>query len=122
MVPLPPDDPEPREPSVTRAPGRARLISTRSKTPTEGSIHQALPSGQSMKRSNSTMRAQRVPLPPQTDQPASSAIGKARTATRVPLQPIQTIGVQPGKDTVTKIHPPSTTGPKGYLQTRPVGL
>ncbi|KNZ47536.1 uncharacterized protein VP01_632g11 [Puccinia sorghi] len=110
MVPLPPDDPEPREPSVTRASGRARFISTRSKTPTEGSIHQALPSGQSMKRSNSTIRAQRVPLPPQSDQSTGSAIGKVRTATRVPLQPIQTIGVQPGKDTATKIYPPSTTG------------
>ncbi|PLW40722.1 hypothetical protein PCASD_09328 [Puccinia coronata f. sp. avenae] len=97
MVPLPPDKPEHREPSVSRGPGRAGLISTRTKTPAEGSIHQSQSSGRNMKRSNSTMRAQRVPLPSQTDPPASSTVTKPRTATRVPLQPISSVGVQPVK-------------------------
>ncbi|KAH9473806.1 hypothetical protein MJO29_000861 [Puccinia striiformis f. sp. tritici] len=94
MVPLPPDDHEHREAYVTRGPGRARVLST--KTPPEGSIHQAQSSGQTMKRSNSTMRAQRVPLPPQVDVPVVGANAKPRTATRVPLQPIQS--TQTGKD------------------------
>ncbi|KAA1115252.1 hypothetical protein PGT21_034201 [Puccinia graminis f. sp. tritici] len=107
MVPLPPDEPEHREPSVARGPGRAKIMSTRTKSPPEGSIHQAQPSGLATKRSNSTMRAQRVPLPPQVDLPASNPIGKPRTATRVPLQPIQSIGTQPAKDIATK--PPQTS-------------
>ncbi|PLW08455.1 hypothetical protein PCANC_07781 [Puccinia coronata f. sp. avenae] len=111
MVPLPPDKPEHREPSVSRGPGRAGLISTRTKTPAEGSIHQSQSSGRNMKRSNSTMRAQRVPLPSQTDPPASSTVTKPRTATRVPLQPISSVGVQPVKDVPIKPNQTSATVP-----------
>ncbi|WAQ80909.1 hypothetical protein PtA15_1A247 [Puccinia triticina] len=117
-IPLPPDDPEHREPSVTRGPARARVMSTRTKTPPEGSIHQAQSSGLAVKRSNSTMRAQRVPLPPQVDLPAGNAIGKPRTATRVPLQPIQSTGTQPGKDVAIK--PPSTSVPQHQPSTKAV--
>lgn len=111
MVPLPGDELEVREHLLNRGPGRGRIMPSRTKTPSEGSLHSTQPSGSNMKRSNSTMRAQRVPLPSSGDLPVTGANGSTRTATRAPLQPIQSTSHQPKPNPHPKHPNLATSGP-----------
>ncbi|MBW0467125.1 hypothetical protein O181_006840 [Austropuccinia psidii MF-1] len=102
MVPLPPDDPkECYEQKAGRVAGRADALPPRPGLIAEGSLHKPYSSGSIMKRSNSTMRAQRVPFPT-PNEPLNAACSNAPTLTagRAPLQPSQS--TSHAKDTLSK--------------------
>ncbi|KAI8461081.1 hypothetical protein BY996DRAFT_1006281 [Phakopsora pachyrhizi] len=89
-VPLPPDDePFPSDHEVNHATAGIKLAASHVRPFLEVPQQRSLPSGATSKRSNSTMRAQRVPLEPQADGKGRFPNGTMKLAGRAPFQTLQ---------------------------------